>query len=169
MILNLENVRASGSPLRNTLCLVGWFVLICNLAILALIVYIDHGFVRFATNYSLISLLSLIAIICTIFALKDQNAAMLYPMLVSLDRVPLPLNLLLLGLAIEKTFEFVLFRRLMKMFEQQNYIDQFSQTINKATLNSANDTDDEIVVFEKVAKNGGQSAIYDYGTQRPSA
>uniref|UniRef100_A0A0M3K307 GGDEF domain-containing protein n=1 Tax=Anisakis simplex TaxID=6269 RepID=A0A0M3K307_ANISI len=51
---------------------------------LALIVYIDHGFVRFAINYSLISLLNLIAIICTIFALKDQNAAMLYPMLVSL-------------------------------------------------------------------------------------
>uniref|UniRef100_A0A8R1XU24 Uncharacterized protein n=1 Tax=Onchocerca volvulus TaxID=6282 RepID=A0A8R1XU24_ONCVO len=70
---------------------------------------------------------------------------------------------LLLLIAFEKLFEFVIFRRLMKIFELQglNNVHFCVTEINKA-FSKHNDTDDEIIVYERVTKNC-QNGHTDYG------
>ncbi|VDM29468.1 unnamed protein product [Toxocara canis] len=81
-------------------------------------------------------------------------------------KLPLVHNVILFAIIVEKTLEFVFFRRLMKILEQQHYAEHFQNTNVKGTINTNCDTDDEVVVFEKISQSSGQSTIYDYGTKQ---
>uniref|UniRef100_A0A0M3IN23 AC_N domain-containing protein n=1 Tax=Ascaris lumbricoides TaxID=6252 RepID=A0A0M3IN23_ASCLU len=154
--------------------LCGWFALLVNFAMLLTTLLISRELAIVAINYSFITLTYLTALICAAFALKDNSAVMLYPILVSLvncgeeANLPLIYNLILLGIVLGKLFEFVLFRRIMKIFERQRCNEHFEATQVKNAFNTNCDTDDEIVVFEKISQSG-LSTIYDYGRQRSSA
>lgn len=72
-------------------------------------------------------------------------------------------SVLLLLVAFEKLFEFLVFRRLMKIFELQrcNNIHFCVTEINKV-FSTRNDTDDEIIVYERMTKER-QNSHTDYG------
>ncbi|VDK77138.1 unnamed protein product [Litomosoides sigmodontis] len=66
----------------------------------------------------------------------------------------LPLRATFLSvIALEKSFEFVIFRRLMKFFDLQQCSNAHFcvAEINKA-FSTRNDTDDEVIVYEKIRK-----------------
>ncbi|KAM3727259.1 Pentatricopeptide repeat-containing protein [Dirofilaria immitis] len=193
----IEFTTISEVSIKN-LKLIGWFLIIGNLITLLPLLTMDSQFADAAMKYSFLTFMYTTSLICTIFALKDSNHIMLYPILVTTiafviisllawifilfskfycshsnnlyslfiyngtifsqcqihwDISPL-LSVSLLLITFEKLFEFIIFRRLMKIFELQqcNNIHFCVTEINRA-FGKNNDTDDEIIVYDRITKN----------------
>ncbi|VDM28458.1 unnamed protein product [Toxocara canis] len=61
-------------------------VLAFNVISLIVVVLLDRELAMIAVNYSFFTLMYITALTCTAFALHDNSAVMLYPILVSLER-----------------------------------------------------------------------------------
>ncbi|VDN82937.1 unnamed protein product [Brugia pahangi] len=172
----IEFTTISANSIRN-LKLVGWLLVIGSLITLLVFLILESRFADAAVKYSFFTFMYVTSLICAIFALKDCSNIMLYPILVTVnlskgtifsqcemywDISPLR-SVLLLLVAFEKLFEFFVFRRLMKIFELQrcNNIHFCVTEINKV-FSTRNDTDDEIIVYERMTKER-QNSHTDYG------
>lgn len=63
--------------------LIGWLLVIGNLAVLLLLIVLNAQFADASVKYSFFTLMYITSLVCTMFALKDNSSVMLYPILIS--------------------------------------------------------------------------------------
>ncbi|VBB27960.1 unnamed protein product [Acanthocheilonema viteae] len=82
----IEFATISADSVKN-LKAIGWLLVIGNLITLFLLLILESRFVDVAPKYSFFICMYIISLICAVFALKDSNNVMLYPILVTTVRL----------------------------------------------------------------------------------